>query len=178
MSAITGQIGKFQIKWFTAPHSTVGEGEVEIAGKKMSVRWKKDDQGLWLELPHGVFGYDVTGTPDDDTQKMHYILKDRVGDRVVKGVRFKSSFEAETAAASGGTKKSVRVRAQMPGKIVRVMVKPGDLVTKDQPLIVMEAMKMENEIRASQAGKVESLGVTEGQAVETGADLLKIGSVT
>ncbi|MFN7685823.1 MAG: biotin/lipoyl-containing protein, partial [Oligoflexia bacterium] len=69
----------------------------------------------------------------------------------------------------------VRVRAQMPGKIVKVMVAQGQTVEKDQILLVMEAMKMENPIKASQAGVVVKVTVTEGQAVETGADLMQLG---
>ena len=78
-------------------------------------------------------------------------------------------------AGATGAKKSMRVRAQMPGKIVRVLVKVGDEVAKDQPLLVMEAMKMENEIRATAPGRIETLKVSEGQAVESGADLILIG---
>jgi biotin carboxyl carrier protein len=62
----------------------------------------------------------------------------------------------------------------MPGKIVRILVKLGDVVAKDQPILVMEAMKMENQIKATQAGKVSKISVTEGQALETGAELLVI----
>ncbi len=77
-------------------------------------------------------------------------------------------------SGAGAKKKGVRVRAQMPGKIVRILVQPGAEVQRGQPLLVMEAMKMENEIRASQAGKVVAVKVSEGQAVETGADLLNL----
>ena len=62
----------------------------------------------------------------------------------------------------------------MPGKILRISVKAGDSVEKGQALLVMEAMKMENEIRASHSGKIAALKVSEGQAVETGADLCLI----
>lgn len=66
------------------------------------------------------------------------------------------------------------VRAQMPGKILRVNVKEGATVEKGQSIIVMEAMKMENEIKAPQAGRVQGLKISEGQAVETGAELCTI----
>ena len=66
------------------------------------------------------------------------------------------------------------IHAKMPGKIAKVLVKVGQTVEKDQPVIVMEAMKMENEIRASTAGDVLKLLVSEGQAVETGALLMEI----
>ncbi|MBI3932606.1 MAG: acetyl-CoA carboxylase biotin carboxyl carrier protein subunit [Acidobacteria bacterium] len=57
----------------------------------------------------------------------------------------------------------------MPGKIVRVLVGAGDEVGAGQGLVVMEAMKMENELRAPRAGRVRELPVREGQTVETGA---------
>ncbi len=60
----------------------------------------------------------------------------------------------------------------MPGKILRVSVKPGDQVKKGQSIIVMEAMKMENEIKSPQDGVIKEVKVHVGQAVETGAELL------
>jgi biotin carboxyl carrier protein len=67
-----------------------------------------------------------------------------------------------------------QVATQMPGKVVRVLVAEGDAVEAGQGLIVVEAMKMENEIAASKAGKVASLRVEPGQSVEGGAVLLVI----
>jgi len=66
------------------------------------------------------------------------------------------------------------VYAKMPGKIVKVIKKVGDAVQKGDSVMVMEAMKMENELRASISGTVQSIMVAEGQAVETGALLLEI----
>ena len=65
----------------------------------------------------------------------------------------------------------LRVSAPMPGKIVRVAVEPGQAVAAGEPLLVMEAMKMENEIRAPREGTVKEIAVRAGQAVETGAVL-------
>ena len=64
------------------------------------------------------------------------------------------------------------VIAPMPGLVVRVTVAPGDSVVAGQGVLVMEAMKMENEIRAPRAGRVKEAPVREGQAVETGALLV------
>lgn len=64
--------------------------------------------------------------------------------------------------------------APMPGLIVRVNVQVGDAVQAGQGLIVMEAMKMENELRASAAGTVKNLLATPGTAVEKGALLLEL----
>jgi biotin carboxyl carrier protein len=60
----------------------------------------------------------------------------------------------------------------MPGKVVRLLVGPGDDVLADQGLVVVEAMKMENEIRAPRAGRVKSIDVQAGQSVEAGSRLL------
>jgi biotin carboxyl carrier protein len=76
----------------------------------------------------------------------------------------------------GGTAGSgpQRIVAPMPGKIVRVLVKAGDTVTAKQGLVVVEAMKMENELRAARDGKVRELSVSEGQSVDAGAVLLVV----
>lgn len=66
------------------------------------------------------------------------------------------------------------VYAKMPGKIVKVIKKTGDKVEKGDSVMVMEAMKMENELRASISGTVLSVMASEGQAVETGAVLMEI----
>ena len=64
------------------------------------------------------------------------------------------------------------VDSVMPGKVVRVLVAPGDEVHAGQGLVVVEAMKMENEIGAPRAGRVKSVDVSSGQNVETGARLV------
>ena len=60
----------------------------------------------------------------------------------------------------------------MPGRIVKVLVRPGDLVEPRQGLVVVEAMKMENELRAARSGTVTDVRVTEGMSVEAGAVLV------
>jgi biotin carboxyl carrier protein len=67
-----------------------------------------------------------------------------------------------------------RLTAPMAGKVVRVLVQPGAEVKAKQGLIVVEAMKMENELRAAKAGRVREVLVTEGQSVEAGAPLIEI----
>jgi biotin carboxyl carrier protein len=66
------------------------------------------------------------------------------------------------------------IRAQMPGKVVDVLVSVGDLVESGHGLLVIEAMKMENEIKASGPGEVKEIRVTPGQAVEQGELLMII----
>ncbi|HWE24850.1 MAG TPA: biotin/lipoyl-containing protein [Myxococcales bacterium] len=64
-----------------------------------------------------------------------------------------------------------RIDAPMPGKVVRVLVKQGDRVQEGQGLLVVEAMKMENELKSPKAGVVKELHAQEGQPVEAGAKL-------
>lgn len=75
------------------------------------------------------------------------------------------------AAAAG----QLGVNAPMPGTILSVAVKPGDAVKKHQVLMVLEAMKMENEIVAPQAGVIVGVNVAAGASVNTGAALCVIG---
>jgi biotin carboxyl carrier protein len=67
-----------------------------------------------------------------------------------------------------------RVSAPMPGKIVRVLVKSGDPVRARQPLVVVEAMKMENELRAGRDGFVAEIHAREGESVDAGALLVVV----
>ena len=66
------------------------------------------------------------------------------------------------------------VKAMMPGRVVRVLVAKGDAVRKGAGLLILEAMKMENEIAAPADGTVDELFVEAGQTVESGAELLHI----
>jgi biotin carboxyl carrier protein len=75
------------------------------------------------------------------------------------------------AAAAGG---SQVVRAVMAGKILEVLVSEGDEVAPGKPLLVIAAMKMENEIRSPGEGKVAGISVQAGQTVEVGAELVRI----
>jgi len=75
----------------------------------------------------------------------------------------------DDGGASGGPQQLI---APMPGKIVRVLAKVGVSVQPRQPLVVVEAMKMENELRATRSGVVSALLVQEGQSVDAGALLL------
>ena len=78
-----------------------------------------------------------------------------------------------TAAQSGPAGPAPLV-APMPGLIVRVSVEPGDIVAPGQGLVVMEAMKMENELRAAGAGRVWAVHAKPGEAVNKGALLVEL----
>ena len=66
------------------------------------------------------------------------------------------------------------VRAPMPGLVLQLLVNPGDKVAKDDPLLILEAMKMENVLKATGEGTVKSLRVKKGAVVEKGAVLLEM----
>lgn len=95
-------------------------------------------------------------------------LGDVVVEAVINGRR--EAGEAAGDAAGGAS----RLAAPMPGKVVRVLVAPGDRVEARQPMVVVEAMKMENELTAPKAGVVVEVPVTEGMSVEAGRLLAAI----
>ena len=68
----------------------------------------------------------------------------------------------------------VPLRSPMPGMVVKVLVEEGELVSHEQPLLIVEAMKMQNEIDAPVAGKIVNLSVKPGQAVEADQVMLEI----
>ena len=79
-----------------------------------------------------------------------------------------ASARTEVTAADG------IVQAPLPGVIRKLMARTGDVVEADEPILVLEAMKMENEIKASIAGTIAEFFVVEGDSVNTGDDLFRI----
>jgi len=80
----------------------------------------------------------------------------------------------DLSGANAGPSGPAPIVAPMPGLIVRINVAPGDTVEAGQGVVVMEAMKMENELRATGSGKVRSVEVTPGVAVEKGTLLVAL----
>lgn len=72
------------------------------------------------------------------------------------------------APAPSGAEGAIRITAPMPGNIVDIKVKPGDKVSKGTLVLILEAMKMENEILSPEDATVASVNVTKGQQVNTG----------
>ena len=169
---IQGSVGKWKLEFLETPSGRTGEAELRLEnGSVERVSWIRDDQGLWIETPRGCFGFDVRKILQEDGPPRYEVLS-RKRARVVSGLSFLRNGEGTDPTAGERKKKGARLKSQMPGKIVRVLVKAGDPVKKGQALLVMEAMKMENEIKSPQDGAVREVRVTEGQAVETGAELL------
>ena len=78
------------------------------------------------------------------------------------------------ADAGGGADGEQAVIAPMPGRVVRVLVAAGDEVSARQGVVVVEAMKMENELRSPKAGRIKEITVTPGTSVEAGRVLLVV----
>ncbi len=78
---------------------------------------------------------------------------------------------AETASGAKGSK---TVEAPMPGKIISVSAKVGQTVKKGEVLLILEAMKMENEITATEDGTIASIEVTAGNSVNPGQTLVTL----
>ena len=83
------------------------------------------------------------------------------------------ALRAETTVKDERTG-SANVRAIMPGRVVRIMIEAGGEVKRGQGLLILEAMKMENEITAPHDGRVRTIHVQAGQTVENGADLVEL----
>ena len=81
---------------------------------------------------------------------------------------------AVAARASQGAGPTT-IRSPIPGRVVKVLVKVGDGVTAGATAVVLEAMKMENELKAPRAGTVTAVHCAEGTAVEAGQDLITVG---
>jgi biotin carboxyl carrier protein len=114
--------------------------------------------------------YEITIAPDQASSQ----LTIGVGAaRVAAGVngRRRPGRKADPSHAAAGP---LSVVAPMPGKIVRVLVQSGEAVHARQPLIVVEAMKMENELRAGRAGTVTEVRAQAGQSVDAGAVLVVV----
>lgn len=78
----------------------------------------------------------------------------------------------ESLKRGGGFGGAADLRAGMPGKIIEIFVKPGDIVKENKPLLIMEAMKMENEMRSTRDVLIKDVKVKQGDSVESGAVLI------
>jgi biotin carboxyl carrier protein len=81
-----------------------------------------------------------------------------------------AALAAERARPAG----PVTVRAPIPGRVAKILVQPGEKVAAGRPLAVLEAMKMENEIRAPRDGVVQAVHSAEGAAVEANQELVTL----
>jgi len=123
---------------------------------------------LWSILYRGEsFVVDVTQLP---TEEYEVLIK---GD-CHKFTLMNEQRRAMMRAGGKGSAGKAMLTSPMPGKVVKLLVAEGQEVEAGQGVIVVEAMKMENELKSAVAGKVKEIFVEEGQVVESGAKLLLV----
>jgi biotin carboxyl carrier protein len=160
---------------------------VQIDGRETTLDVREDGaqrefklgSGDWrranvLEIEPGVFSILLDGRSYEARVESQY---DGV-DVTVRGRRLRVELEdprrSSRKSAGRRTDGPLQVTAPMPGKIVRLLVAPGDEVIAGQGLVVMEAMKMQNELKAARPGRVAAIPAREGETVSAGAVLVVI----
>ncbi|OFV86942.1 MAG: hypothetical protein A2V74_06690 [Acidobacteria bacterium RBG_16_70_10] len=157
--------------------------DVTVDGRKMSVevasragRYVVTLDGTPLEVDHVATG-DRFASLLVDGRSHDVGIEKRPGGYVVVLSRGAVAVELADAARGVGvpaprTRGPTALAAPMPGRVVRVLVAPGQEVAVGAGLVVVEAMKMENELRAPRAGRVREVTAREGEAVEAGTPLV------
>jgi len=149
--------------------------EVFYGGEKIRVEVGRESPLDSVRLPDGGYSILVDGRVYDlvaEQEGESCVVSGRQGKAVMQ-VRNPRSLDTDRTAIEGQAGLQ-RLNAEMPGKVIRILVREGDAVAYEQGLMVIEAMKMQNEIRATKAGTVRSIGVAAGNTVSTGDFLLSI----
>jgi len=145
-----------------------GELEVTLDGKKVAV----DVVDLSGSLSIRVGGRMVDLTTEGQPPEMGAIANGHRSYVRVESERQRAAAAAKKGGAAGGDKV---VKAPMPGRVVRILVGKGAEIAAGQTLCVIEAMKMENEVKAKAAGVVLDVHVTDGATVEGNGKLFTLG---
>jgi biotin carboxyl carrier protein len=161
--------------------------EVTVAGRVRKVELTRTETGWLCKLDRRELPLDVVRTRNGVLSillegKSYEIKQERtanetnivVGNQrfsaVVRDPRSLRSRRASEAGAQGIRK----ITAPMPGKVVRVLASVGEVVEAGQPVLVIEAMKMQNELKSPKKGVLKRLNVTTGAAVEAGQALAEV----
>lgn len=152
----------------------LGQLRVRYDGAPLEVRYEEVDRlgqvALYLAGAEGERAYAVS--IEGGAAQAQVTVAGHLYQVALEDERERAAHDAErTRSKGGGDLKSV-----MPGVVVKLLVGVGQAVEKDQPLLILEAMKMQNEIRAPVAGTVGALHVREGQAVASGAKLVSLAT--
>ena len=168
--------------------------EAELKGSKYKVdvvegrhTWKisiQKESDPWVHYDLSKKDYQKTESYFSFLFKGSSYLIDVVGQDTEYTVFTRNSFRTvkifndemllhESLKRGGGMGADKELKSGMPGKIIEIFVKPGDIVKANKPLLIMEAMKMENEMRASADVKIREICVKQGAAVESGQVLIK-----
>ena len=115
--------------------------------------------------------HEVAVRPKNGTQ---YLVSTEDGDELVE-LMDPLTHLALTAQAGARAAGGAQVTAYMPGRVIKILVEEGQEIQAGQGLVVLEAMKMENEIQAEADGVVQKILVQEGQAVDGGDPMFELG---
>lgn len=146
-----------------------GDGRVVVDGEPFEVIHAADGR-MSVRRPGDSHQQLVTVAPC--TNPAHVVV-----DGLVHGISVMTAQQAALAALGGGSRRSGDGRtlvSPMPGRVVRVMVREGDELVADTPVAIVEAMKMENEVRATHAAKVVRVAVAAGDTVDAGQVLVEL----
>jgi len=150
---------------------------VDVRGSSVQIGERADPASL-VPVPGTPLYHLVWGTRSAEVivlQQSDGWLVGRGGETWVVEVRDEARLQARALTGSGPRRDGAElVRAPMPGLVLRVEVEPGQTVVPGSGLVVLEAMKMENEIRAPVSGRVKAVLVKAGQTVEKGSVLLEL----
>jgi len=154
------------------------EVETEILATPPACRFRFDGQehAADVEIPEpGIYSVLLDGRSYDASVER----TERQLIVTVEGCRFEIEVRdpRRWTRGSGGADRQGQetLTAPMPGKVVRILAAPGDAVGPGQGIVVVEAMKMQNEIQASRLGRVVAIHVREGATVTAGEALATIG---
>ncbi|HXB20743.1 MAG TPA: biotin/lipoyl-containing protein [Candidatus Solibacter sp.] len=161
--------------------------EVTIAGNTHRVELNRGESGWLCKLNGREFPLDAVSTSEGILSllvngKSYEIKQENTATEasIVVGhqrfsatVRDPRSFRSRRRADSG-TEGIKKITAPMPGKVVRILAPAGAEVEAGQSVLVIEAMKMQNELKSPKKGKVKKLNVVEGAAVEAGQTLAEV----
>lgn len=86
----------------------------------------------------------------------------------------KEPSEDGFAGGEGGHGEKDKIFAPMPGKVVKILVEVGQEVTEKQPMVIVEAMKMENQVNSKAAGKVKAINFADGDQVDTESPIIEL----
>jgi biotin carboxyl carrier protein len=132
---------------------------------------RSGDSGVALLFPERAHeGVSIQFAPGQAPGEMLAYL---AGRNIAVSVNGRRTGRAAVDTGSGAHGEQ-KVVAPMPGRVVRVLVAPGDEVERRQAVVVVEAMKMENELRSPKAGRVKDVAVAPGASVEAGRVLVVI----
>jgi len=146
----------------------LGELSVRYDGEPVQVRYEEVDHlgQLAFFLGDRSFGVSI----ESDGHEAVVSVAGNVYDVRIEDERERAARAAEVQRHGGGGE----VKSVMPGVVVDLLVAEGDVVVEGQPLLILEAMKMQNEITAPMAGRVTSIHAERGKAVGSGAKLLTL----